>query len=181
MPTTSAPPLTTSEGQGTTRPARAVRSSVRERRKSARATTPRASPIMRLVLDASITIAATRASDPFYASARAQMERALQGTDAVVVPAFFFVEVAGALARQASPSPTFTRFSIPSPAPLMKASRSDRGGQRRAARRHCMQASRPRCALRLARGAGRNPRVLDEEILTRGAARVQTIWPQLKV
>lgn len=55
---------------------------------------------MRLVLDASVAIAATRPSEPSYAVARAQIERVLQGIDTIVVPAFFVVEVGGALARQ---------------------------------------------------------------------------------
>src|SRR4051812_33345592 len=55
---------------------------------------------MRLVLDASGAIAATRRREASYAAARAQVERVLQGIDTIVVPAFFVVEVAGALARQ---------------------------------------------------------------------------------
>ena len=54
---------------------------------------------MRVVLDASVAIAAMRPSEPAYAAARACVERALQGLDVIVEPSFFVVEVAGALTR----------------------------------------------------------------------------------
>jgi predicted nucleic acid-binding protein len=55
---------------------------------------------MRLVLDASVVIAATRPSEPSYGAARARLERALRGADTLVLPSVFVVEVSGALARQ---------------------------------------------------------------------------------
>ncbi len=58
---------------------------------------------MRFVLDASVVIAATRPNEPSYAAARARVDRVLQGVDTIVVPAFFVVEVSGALARQGVP------------------------------------------------------------------------------
>jgi predicted nucleic acid-binding protein len=58
---------------------------------------------MRLVLDASVAIAATRPKEPSYGGARATIDRVLQGIDTIVVPAFFAVEVSGALARQGLP------------------------------------------------------------------------------
>ena len=54
---------------------------------------------MRLVLDASVAIAAARGSEPSFHSARARINRALRGDDELVIPALFGVEVAGALAR----------------------------------------------------------------------------------
>jgi predicted nucleic acid-binding protein len=55
---------------------------------------------MKLVLDASVAIAAMRPSETAYAAARARIERVLQGGDELVQPALFGVEVAGALARR---------------------------------------------------------------------------------
>ncbi len=55
---------------------------------------------MKLVLDASVAIAALRPSEPAYAAARARIERVLQGADELVQPPIFGVEVAGALARR---------------------------------------------------------------------------------
>jgi predicted nucleic acid-binding protein len=65
---------------------------------------------MRLVLDASVAIAATRPGEPAHASARACVERALRGQDALVVPCIFPVEVSGALARQGRAEPDIRAF-----------------------------------------------------------------------
>ncbi|HKQ71114.1 MAG TPA: type II toxin-antitoxin system VapC family toxin [Polyangiaceae bacterium] len=134
---------------------------------------------MRLVLDASVAIAATRPSEPSYAAARAQMERALQGIDTIVVPAFFVVEVSGALARQGLPEPDVQAIVEPfthSPHELVTI-----GPKRaRAAQRVAMA-----CKLRgpdalyvwLAAREAVPLCTLDEEILMRGAARAQAIRP----
>jgi predicted nucleic acid-binding protein len=136
---------------------------------------------MRLVLDASVAIAATRVSEPFYAPARAQVERALQGIDAVVVPAFFFVEVAGALARQAIAESDIHAVLDPfTRAPHEVITIGPR--RARAAVRVAIA-----CRLRgpdalyvwLAEREGIPVCTLDEEILLRGAPRVQTTRPQL--
>jgi predicted nucleic acid-binding protein len=58
---------------------------------------------MRLVLDASVVIAATRGSEPSFQAARQRVNRALRGDDELVVPALFGIEVAGALARAGEP------------------------------------------------------------------------------
>ena len=138
---------------------------------------------MRLVLDASVAIAATRVSEPFYAPARAQVERALQGIDAIVVPAFFFVEVAGALARQAIGESDIHAVLDPfTRAPHEVITIGPR--RARAAVRVAIA-----CKLRgpealyvwLAEREGVPVCTLDEEILLRGAARAQTIRPQLNV
>ena len=54
---------------------------------------------MRLVLDASVAIAAQRSTEPSYTASRARLVRVLTGADSVVVPSFFMVEVSGALSR----------------------------------------------------------------------------------
>jgi predicted nucleic acid-binding protein len=54
---------------------------------------------MRLVLDASVAVAALRLSEPRHAAAGARVVRLLNGSDTAVVPALFVVEVRGALAR----------------------------------------------------------------------------------
>ena len=54
---------------------------------------------MRLVLDASVAIAAQRPQEAAYAASRARLVRFLTGADAGVVPSFFVVEVSGALSR----------------------------------------------------------------------------------
>ncbi|MGA7119590.1 MAG: type II toxin-antitoxin system VapC family toxin [Polyangiaceae bacterium] len=54
---------------------------------------------MRLVLDASIAIAALRPKEPSYQAARARLRRLANGDDVAVIPSLFLAEVAGALAR----------------------------------------------------------------------------------
>jgi predicted nucleic acid-binding protein len=54
---------------------------------------------VRIVLDASVAIAAQRSTEPSYAASRARLVRFLTGADTVVVPSFFIVEVSGALSR----------------------------------------------------------------------------------
>ena len=54
---------------------------------------------MRIVLDASVAIAAQRPREPSYAASRARLVRFLTGADTVLVPSFFVVEVSGALSR----------------------------------------------------------------------------------
>lgn len=54
---------------------------------------------MRLVLDASVAVAAARPAEPTHAAAKARVDRILARTDTLVVPALFRVEVASALTR----------------------------------------------------------------------------------
>ncbi len=54
---------------------------------------------MRIVLDASVAVAAQRPLEPAYAASRARIVRFLTGADTVLVPSFFVVEMSGALAR----------------------------------------------------------------------------------
>lgn len=58
---------------------------------------------MRIVLDACVLIASTRAAEPSHAAAKSRIERVLRGVDEVVVPSFFLVETSGALARLGQP------------------------------------------------------------------------------
>jgi hypothetical protein len=51
---------------------------------------------MRLVHDASVAIAASRAHEPSSAAARARVGRAIRRHDELVVPSLFGIEVAGA-------------------------------------------------------------------------------------
>ncbi len=54
---------------------------------------------MRLVLDASVAVAAARPHEPGHRRSRARIEAVLTGTDAIVVPTLFGIEVAASLAR----------------------------------------------------------------------------------
>jgi predicted nucleic acid-binding protein len=60
---------------------------------------------MRLVLDASVVVAAVRGVEPSFAAARARVNRALRGDDELVVPTLLGVEVAASLARVGEPIP----------------------------------------------------------------------------
>jgi predicted nucleic acid-binding protein len=54
---------------------------------------------MRLVLDASVAVAAARPREPSHRAAQARVAGILRGEDELIVPAVFSVEVAAALAR----------------------------------------------------------------------------------
>jgi predicted nucleic acid-binding protein len=54
---------------------------------------------VRLVLDASVAVAAARPGEPMHRSARSRVEGILSGEDEIVVPTLFAVEVAASLAR----------------------------------------------------------------------------------
>ena len=54
---------------------------------------------MRLVLDASVAVAAARTGEPAHRAARNRVEAVLSGTDEIIVPVLFSVEVAASLAR----------------------------------------------------------------------------------
>ena len=59
---------------------------------------------MRLVLDASVAVAAARPSEPSHANSRARIVRILGGDDGALVPSIFAVEVGAALARVGEPT-----------------------------------------------------------------------------
>lgn len=65
---------------------------------------------MRLVLDASVAVAAARAREPSHRAARLLVAGILRGEDEVVVPAIFSVEVAAALARADEPTPAIRAY-----------------------------------------------------------------------
>lgn len=54
---------------------------------------------MKLVLDASVAVAAVRPQEPFHTASRQRLKRILRAPDSIVVPAIFTVEVGAALAR----------------------------------------------------------------------------------
>ena len=54
---------------------------------------------MRLVLDASVAVAAARPTEPSHAASRARIARVLAGSDEIAVPAIFPIEVGASLAR----------------------------------------------------------------------------------
>ncbi|CAN5923889.1 hypothetical protein BH11MYX4_BH11MYX4_70240 [soil metagenome] len=54
---------------------------------------------MRICLDASVAVASQRPKEPSHAAARARVNRVLAGTDEIIVPALFPIEVASALTR----------------------------------------------------------------------------------
>jgi predicted nucleic acid-binding protein len=65
---------------------------------------------VRLVLDASVAVAAARPREPSHAAARARVSRILRGADEVTLPVLFSVEVAAALARAAEPLPAIRAY-----------------------------------------------------------------------
>jgi predicted nucleic acid-binding protein len=58
---------------------------------------------MKLVLDASVAVAAARPNEPSHAVSRARVTRVLAGNDEIVVPAIFPIEVGASLARVGEP------------------------------------------------------------------------------
>jgi predicted nucleic acid-binding protein len=59
---------------------------------------------VKIVLDASVAVAAARPNEPSHAAARARVAEVLAGNDEIVVPAIFPVEVGAALARVGEPA-----------------------------------------------------------------------------
>jgi predicted nucleic acid-binding protein len=57
---------------------------------------------VRIVLDASVAVAAVRPNEPDYLAARARVDAILTGRDEVIVPSIFPIEVTSALARRAA-------------------------------------------------------------------------------
>jgi predicted nucleic acid-binding protein len=68
---------------------------------------------MRLVLDASVAVAAARPNEPSHAASRARIERVLAGSDEIVVPAIFPIEVGASLARVGDPAGGFCQVIPP--------------------------------------------------------------------
>jgi len=59
---------------------------------------------MKLVLDASVAVAAARPNEPSHTASRARVARVLAGHDEMFVPAIFPIEVGAALARVGEPT-----------------------------------------------------------------------------
>jgi predicted nucleic acid-binding protein len=59
---------------------------------------------MRFVLDASVAVAAARPNEPSHAVSRARIASVLAGTDEIIVPAIFPIEVGASLARVGEPT-----------------------------------------------------------------------------
>ncbi|WP_437589714.1 PIN domain-containing protein [Sorangium sp. So ce1000] len=58
---------------------------------------------MKIVLDASVAVAAARQNKPSHAASRARVARILAGDDELVVPAIFPIEVGASLSRVGEP------------------------------------------------------------------------------
>ncbi|MFO0745217.1 MAG: PIN domain-containing protein [Myxococcota bacterium] len=58
---------------------------------------------MRMVLDASVAVAAARPNEPSHGPARSRIVQVLGGHDDIAVPAIFPIEVAASLARVGEP------------------------------------------------------------------------------
>jgi predicted nucleic acid-binding protein len=65
---------------------------------------------MRLVVDASVAVAAAHAREPSHRAARARMAAILRGADEFVVPSIFSVEVGAALARAGEAAPAIRAY-----------------------------------------------------------------------
>jgi predicted nucleic acid-binding protein len=65
---------------------------------------------MKICLDASVAVAAYQSSEPSHVASRARVDRVLAGTDTIVVPAIFPIEVASALARRGVDAKTVFRY-----------------------------------------------------------------------
>ncbi len=59
---------------------------------------------MKLVLDASVAVAAARPNEPSHGISRVRVARVLAGHDEIVVPAIFPIEVGASLARVGEPT-----------------------------------------------------------------------------
>ena len=135
---------------------------------------------MKIVLDASVAVAAVRRSEPHHLRARARVDAILTGRDELLVPALFPIEVTSALARRAAwPKPQIatyvTRLLAPPCRVVTLGARSARAASQLAA------AMRLRAAdavyVWVAAKAGVLLVSLDDEILERGAAVCQVQAP----
>ena len=134
---------------------------------------------MRLVLDACVVIASTRAAEPSHAIAKARIERVLRGDDEIVVPSFFVVETSGALARLGQPQADIVALVdalTSSPHTIVTV-----GPRSARAARAVAIAARLRgpdaLYVWLAAREGVPLCTLDHEIVTRGATHCQVIAP----
>jgi predicted nucleic acid-binding protein len=68
---------------------------------------------VRLILDASVAVAAAHPSEPTHAAALARVMRVLRGLDELVAPVIFPIEVAAALSRTGTPAAIVEQFVAP--------------------------------------------------------------------
>ncbi len=134
---------------------------------------------MRVVLDASVAIAAQRPQEPGYAVSRARLVRFLTGLDTVVVPSFFVVEVSGALSRLGFDAKGIGRLADRLTAPphevVTVGPRSAKAARGVAIRGKLRGPDA--LYVWLARREGIPLCTLDQEIITRGASFCQVIAP----
>jgi predicted nucleic acid-binding protein len=134
---------------------------------------------MKIVLDASVAVAAARPNEPSHAPARLRIVRVLSGADEAVVPAIFAIEVGSALAR-AGEAPAAVRAYVD--ALVLIASGMATIGPRTAKRiLDVAIASRLRSAdaayVWLAMKHSVPLCTLDQEVMTRGAPFCQVLPP----
>lgn len=134
---------------------------------------------MKLVLDASVAVAAARPNEPSHAASRVRVSRVLGGGEEVVLPALFSIEVGAALARVGEP-PAAVRAYVD--ALVSSAVQIVAIGPRNARKvRDLAIAAKLRAAdamyVWLAAKEGIPLCTLDKEIVQRGAAFCQVILP----
>jgi predicted nucleic acid-binding protein len=134
---------------------------------------------MRLVLDATVAIAAVRPNEAAHAAANTRVRRALRGDDQLLLPSVFIIEVTGALGRVGEPAARirpYVESLISAPHELVTIGRAN--AKRIAA---LALASKLRGAdasyVWLAARDGIPLVTLDEEILARGKGACQLLRP----
>ena len=134
---------------------------------------------MRIVLDASVAVAAQRPLEPAHAASRARIVRFLTGADTVLVPSFFVVEMSGALARlgfdRAAIVRIVDRLTAPPHEVVTVGPRAARAARAVAIRGRLRGPDA--LYVWLARREGVPVCTLDREIVTRGARFCKVIGP----
>ncbi len=134
---------------------------------------------MRLVVDASVAVAAARTREPSHRAARERVAGILRGEDDLVVPVIFSVEVGAALARAGEPVPAIRAYVDA----LLRAATRVVPLNPAAARRARETAMRWRLRaadalyVSLAASEGLPLCTLDREMLQRGASVCEVISP----
>lgn len=134
---------------------------------------------MKLVLDASVAVAAARPNEPSHAPSRARIARVLAGHDEMVVPVLFPIEVGAALARVGEPQAAVVAYAEMLMSVAVKVATI--GPARAATIRNMAIASRLRAAdatyVWLAATEALPLCTLDKEMAQRGAAFCQIVVP----
>jgi predicted nucleic acid-binding protein len=134
---------------------------------------------MRLVLDASVAVAAARTGEPSHRGARARVAAMLRGDDQVVVPSLFSVEVAAALARVGEPPPAIRSYVDALLRAAERAVPLSAGAARRARETAVRWRLRAADAVYVSLAASQNLPLctLDREMRERGAGACEVIAP----